>query len=158
LSSKVEIDELDKKILNILIRDARTRLKDIAKECETSSVSVLKRIKRLKNLKVITGATLFVNAEALGFPILATIGINFNGNQNQEIENLISQETNFVEVASSFGGYDLSGLVYAESITQLDEVACAIREHFGASEVTVHVWSYPPHMVFENLDLQPGER
>jgi DNA-binding Lrp family transcriptional regulator len=155
LISKIEIDELDQKILSILIKDARTRLKDIAKQCGTSSVSVLKRIKRLKSLKVITGATLFINAEALGFPILATLGMKFNGNQDAEIETLLTQQTNLVELASSIGEYDFSALVYAESLTQLDEMTYAIREHFGAREITVHVWSYPPQMLLENLDLKP---
>jgi DNA-binding Lrp family transcriptional regulator len=121
-------------------------------------VSTLKRIKRLKNLRVITGATLFVNAEALGFPIVANIGIIFNGNKDQEIEKLINQQTNFVELSPSIGEYDLCTLAYAESITQLDDIAYAIREHFGAREVTVHVGSYPPKMCFENSDLQPKGR
>jgi len=155
LSGKVEIDATDKKILNILIRNARARLKDIAKECAISDVSVLKRIKRLKKLEVITGSTLFVNAQALNFPIVAYIGINFNGNQEQEIEELIAEQTNLVELSASVGKYDLCALVYAESIPQLNEVASAIKEHFGAREVTVNVWSYPPNMNFENLKLEP---
>lgn len=154
MSAKVEIDATDKKILNILIRNARARLKDIAKECGISDVSVLKRIKRLKNLKVITGATLFVNAQALELPIVAYIGINFNGNQEEEIGKLIAEETNLVELSTSVGKYDLCALVYAENLPQLDEIASAIKEHFGAREVTVNVWSYPPNFNFENINLE----
>ena len=77
----VDLDEMDLKILNILIKDARTRLKDIAKECGTSSVSILNRIKRLKKLQVITGSTIYPSLKVLGLPIVAAIGVNFDGNQ-----------------------------------------------------------------------------
>ena len=33
MTNTVDIDETDVKILNMLIKEARTRLKDIAKEC-----------------------------------------------------------------------------------------------------------------------------
>lgn len=74
----IDIDEIDSKILHILIQDARTSLKDIAKECGISSVSVLNRIKRLKKLGVITGATLIPSVSIIGFNI---IGDHWNGDR-----------------------------------------------------------------------------
>lgn len=158
LVAEIGIDALDVKILNILIKDARTRLKDIAKQCQISDVSVLKRIKRLKALKVITGATLLVNATALDSPIVAFMGINFNGNQEQAIEKMMNKYPNLVELSTSIGKYDLCSLVYAQSLIQLDEIASSIRENFGAREVTLNVWSYPAKFTFENVALQPQER
>lgn len=142
----------------MLIKDARARLKDIAKECETSSVVVLNRMKRLKKLGVLTGtATLFPNLSALNLPIVATICITFDGKPNEEVFRLISQQTYLVEPSISVGEYDLCALVYAESLSKLDKMAYAIREHFDAREVTINVWSGPPQFMFENIDLQPLE-
>lgn len=141
--------------MSILIKDARTRLKDIAKECGTSSVSVLNRIKRLKNQKVITGATLYPNLNALGFSVIATIGINFDGDIDQEIIKLIDQLSYLVEPSPSLGEYDLCALVFARSISELDKIAYSIREHFTARKVTVNVWSGPPNNSFENINLKP---
>lgn len=141
--------------MSILIKDARTRLKDIAKECGTSSVSVLNRIKRLKNQKVITGATLYPNLNALEFSVIATIGINFDGDIDQEIIKLIDQLSYLVEPSPSLGEYDLCALVFARSISELDRIAYSIREHFTARKVTVNVWSGPPNNSFENINLKP---
>ncbi len=155
----VEIDDIDIKILGMLIKDARTRLKDIAKECGTSSVSVLNRIKRLKKLKVITGATLYPNIDALGFPLVATIGVNFDGNIDQEIIKLIDKQAILVEPSASVGEYDLCALVFARTVSELDKIAYSIREHFAAQKVTINVWSGPPLNTFENIDLNPtGKR
>jgi Lrp/AsnC family transcriptional regulator for asnA, asnC and gidA len=150
----IEIDEVDNKILSILIRDARARLKDIAKDCGMSSVSVLKRIKRLKTLGVITGATLFPRLELLGFEIVATIGIEADANENQIIK-FIGEHTDLIEPSASIGEYDLTALVYVENIYYLEKVVSEVRKIFGVRKVTVNVWSGKPHMVFENIDLQP---
>jgi len=151
----VAIDETDTKILNALIKDARARVKDIAKDCGISSVSVINRIKRLKTLGVITGATLFPNVATLGLPIVATIGVNLNGNQGAEIIKLIEQQTRLIEPATSVGKYDLTALVYAENITDLDKIAYALRKTFDVSKVDVNVWATMPRMLFENIDLKP---
>jgi len=155
MSPTVEIDEKDVKILNILIKDARARLKAIAKECGISSVSTLNRIKRLKKLNVITGATLFPNMGELGSPLVATIGVVFDGKQSDEIIRVISKQTNLVEPSTSVGKYDLCALVFAENATELNKTAKLVKEKFGAREVAINLWSGPPRIVFENIDLQP---
>lgn len=158
MNDTVDLDEMDLKILNMLIKDARTRLKDIAKECGTSSVSVLNRINRLKKLQVITGSTIYPNLKVLGLPIVAAIGVSFDGNQDQEIIKLISEQTHLVEPSPSIGEYDLTALVFATSISDLDKMAYSLRKHFSASKVTINVWCGPPQSTFENVDLRPGNR
>ena len=158
MSDTVDLVEMDLKILNMLIKDARTRLKDIAKECGTSSVSVLNRINRLKKLQVITGSTIYPSLNVLGLPIVATIGINFDGSQDQEIIKLISEQTHLVEPSRSIGEYDLTALVFATSINELDKMAYSLRKHFSASKVTINVWCGLPQNTFENVDLRPRNR
>jgi DNA-binding Lrp family transcriptional regulator len=155
MTDTIDLDETDIKILNMLIKDARARLKDIAKECDSSSVYVFNRIRRLKKLKVITGSTLYLDLAALEISVVATIGVNYEGNQDQEILKLIGEKTFLVEPSPSIGEYDLCALVFAKSINELDKIAYSVRKHFEASKVTVNVWSGSPQNVFENIDLRP---
>ena len=154
MGTVIDLDEIDRKILNALIRDARARLKDIAKDCGISSVSVLNRIKRLKELGVITGSTLFPNLNALGLPVVATIGIETDAEEEEIIE-FVDKNTDLIEPSKAIGTYDLTALVYSEDIAALDRVVYEIRKRFGVRKVTVNLWSGQPHMVFENLDLKP---
>ena len=154
MNQTVEIDEIDGIILRALIRDARAKLKNIARDCDISSVSTLNRIKRLKSLKVITGAILFSNLAALELPIVATIGVNLNGNQ-EEVIKLIEEKTNAVEISASFGKYDVCALVHAESITELDRIAYSMKKLEGVTKVEINIWTSFPHFVFENIDLRP---
>lgn len=153
----MEIDEKDVKILSILIKDARARIKDIAKECGMSSVSALNRIKRLRKLRVITGATLFPNIGELGLPFVTTIGVILDGNRKDEVVRVISEQTNLVEPSPSIGKYDLCALVFAENISELNKTSQIVKEKFGAREVALNIWSGPPHLVFENIDLKPSK-
>jgi len=151
----VELDQTDIKILNILISDARTRLKDIAKECESTSVSILNRIKRLKKIGLITGSTITPNVESIGLPIVATIGIKIDGKNEREIFKILEEQTYLVEPSQCIGEYDLCALVFAKSVSELDKIAFSIKEKFSAREVTINVWSDQPELVFKNIDLQP---
>jgi Lrp/AsnC family transcriptional regulator, regulator for asnA, asnC and gidA len=153
----VDIDEVDSKILHILIQDARTSLKEIAKECGISSVSVLNRIKRLKKLGVITGATLFPSVNKLGFEIIATIGMETDSNTD-EIVKFFKEHTYLIEPSTSIGEYDLCAVVYAENMTNLNEKIETVRKRFGIRKVTVNVWSGIPHSTFENIDLNPTKK
>ncbi len=158
MNDSIDLDETDIQILNMLVHDARTRLKDIAKECGTSSVSVLNRIKRLKNLKIITGSTIFPNVANIGLPVVATIGINVDGNKEHEILKAIKEQTSIVEPSPSIGEYDLCVLIIAKSISELDKLAYSMKEKFSARKVTINVWSGPPENLYENIDLQPLRR
>ena len=150
----VDIDEIDNKILHILIEDARTSLKDISKKCGVSSVSVLNRIKRLKKQGVITGATLFSSLDTLGFQIVASIGMETDSNTD-EIVKFFKEHTCLIEPSLSIGEYDLSALIYAENISSLNDCVDMVRRRFGIRKVTVTVWSGLPFMNYENVNLRP---
>jgi DNA-binding Lrp family transcriptional regulator len=157
MAASVEIDEIDNKILHILIIDARTSLKEIAKKSGISSVSVLNRIKRLKNLGVITGATLFPSIDQLGLHIVATIGIETDTTTSEIIE-FLKEHTYLIEPSSSIGEYDLCALVYTENLTRLNTTVEIARKKSGVKKVTVNVWTHIPCFNFENVDLNPNKK
>ncbi len=62
-----KIDNLDKKILNIIMQNARIPSKDVAVQCGVSRAAIHQRIQRLIDMKVITGSGYTVNPKSLGF-------------------------------------------------------------------------------------------
>lgn len=71
-----KIDNLDRRILNIIIRNARIPSKDVAIVCGVSRAAVHQRIQRLVDLGVITGSGYHVNPRALGYMTCTYIGVN----------------------------------------------------------------------------------
>ena len=63
----LRIDEMDKKILGELQRDAAQSLDEIAKRVGSSKTPVWNRIRKLREAGVIRQQTVLLDAEALGF-------------------------------------------------------------------------------------------
>ena len=157
MTAKVELDEIDVKILNALIRDARTKMKKIAKDCCVSSNAIVKRIKHLKSIRVIVGTALFCDLLKFGYTNVANIGINLDYDQETEIAKLIRgrAKANLIEFSPSIGKYDLCAVILAKSLQELDSITQAIRKHPGVKRVAVNIWVSEPYFILENLDLQP---
>ncbi|MBD5210019.1 MAG: AsnC family transcriptional regulator [Bacteroidales bacterium] len=71
-----KIDNLDRKILKIVMQNARIPSKDVAVECGVSRAAIHQRIQRMVDLKVITGSGYYVNPKDLGFYTCTFIGVN----------------------------------------------------------------------------------
>lgn len=155
VNNKTEIDDVDAKILEALIKDARTKLKDIAKICNLSSVAVLNRINNLKAKGVIVGATLFTDLEKVGGLIAVTLGINLDSSKEKEVFKLIQEKTCLVEPAISVGKYDYCSLVFVKDLRDLDKVTQALKKQPGVISVTANIWIPEPYQIFENLNLKP---
>ncbi len=63
----VRLDDLDRKILSELQRDAAQSLDDIAREVGSSKTPVWNRIRKMREAGVIRQQTVLLDAEALGF-------------------------------------------------------------------------------------------
>jgi len=157
MTSELELDEIDVKILSALIRDVRTKLKEIAKDCGLTSNAIFKRIKRLKSIGLIVGTTLFPDAKKFGYTQVATIGINLDYAQEDEIVKLILERANanLIDLSSSIGKYDLCAFMFAKSLQELDNITQVIRKHPGVKRIAVNIWVSEPYFLLENLDLQP---
>jgi DNA-binding Lrp family transcriptional regulator len=155
MSNVVEIDEIDAKILRELIKDARTKLKDIAKECGLSSNAIFKRVKRLKATGVITGTILYTNLALSGYEYPATIGINLTTCQEPEVVKLIRKHAHLIALYKSIGKYDLCAFVMAKTMAELDHLKQIIRQHPGIKRIAVNFWDTDTTSFhFENIDLQ----
>lgn len=155
MNSEVEIDETDVKILEALIRDARTNLKDIAKDCGLSSTAVLRRVAHLKTTGVIVGTTLFIDASLLGYMYNATFGVSLEHDQEPAVSMLIRERAHLVVLSQSVGKYDLFAFVLAKGIDEIDSVKQAIRRNPGVKKIAVNIWSSKPYFLFENLIIKP---
>ncbi len=70
-----EIDDLDYKILAILMENANIPYTEIAKKLFVSGGTVHVRMKKLESLGIVKGSHLEVDYEKLGFDITAFLGI-----------------------------------------------------------------------------------
>ena len=71
----LKVDELDKKILEMISCNARMPFKDVAAECGVSRAAVHQRVQHLVDAGVIIGSGFHVNPASLGYSTCTYVGI-----------------------------------------------------------------------------------
>ncbi|MDE5882385.1 MAG: Lrp/AsnC ligand binding domain-containing protein [Muribaculaceae bacterium] len=117
------IDNLDKKILNIIMKNARIASKDVALECGVSRAAIHQRIQRLIEMKVITGSGYTVNPKALGYNTCTYVGVNLEkGSMYREVVQELEKIPEVVECHFTTGPYSMLIKVYAQDNQHLMEL------------------------------------
>lgn len=76
MNKQPSIDNLDRKILSIVMHNARIPSKDVALVCGVSRAAVHQRIQRMIEDGIITGSGYTVNPKTLGYFTCTYIGVN----------------------------------------------------------------------------------
>ena len=97
------MDENDKKILRNLLFDARLSARQLALKLGMSTVTILSRIKKLENQKIIKSYTALLDHEKLGYDLTAIIEIIAKKDKIIEVEERLSKIENVCAV------YDVTG-------------------------------------------------
>lgn len=99
----MNLDKTDLKILRNLLVDARLSSRQLALKLGMSTVTVLTRIKKLEQEKIVKGYTAIIDHEKLGYDLTAIIEIYTKKGKMVEVENEIASLENVCAV------YDVTG-------------------------------------------------
>ncbi|MDE5913343.1 MAG: Lrp/AsnC ligand binding domain-containing protein [Muribaculaceae bacterium] len=109
-----KIDALDRKILSIIIYNARIPSKDVAEECGVSRAAIHQRIQRLADMGIITGSGYNVNPKTLGFSTCTYVGVNLErGAMYRDALPYLEQIPEVVECHYTTGPYTMLVKLYA---------------------------------------------
>lgn len=118
-----KIDNLDRKILRIIMRNARIASKDVAVECRVSRASIHQRIQRLIDMKVITGSGYTVNPKTLGYSTCTYVGVNLErGAMYRTVVPELDKIPEIVECHFTTGPYTMLIKLYARDNEHLMEL------------------------------------
>lgn len=109
-----KLDTLDKKILNIVMENARIPSKDIALQCGVSRAAIHQRIQRLIDMKVIIGSGYIVNPHKLGYNTCTYICVKLEkGSLYREAAAELCKIPEVVECHFTTGPYSMLIKLYA---------------------------------------------
>lgn len=106
MSKRIELDALDKRILDLLHEDGRIPFTAIAKELDVAEATVRKRVTRLIEEGVVRVIGI-INPVHVGRPVTALVGVRTEG---KDVEAIVEQLRQWDEVryaAVCTGTYDL---------------------------------------------------
>jgi Lrp/AsnC family transcriptional regulator for asnA, asnC and gidA len=107
-SNKMQLEETDKKILNILIDNSRLSLRQIAKKADVSVATVMNHIKKLEKEKIIRKYTAMFDYEKIGYDVEVIIDIRISKGKLFEVEKKIASHPNVFAIYDTTGDFDAS--------------------------------------------------
>ena len=131
------MDQIDKKILNMLQANARVSLKEMSKACFISSPAIAARITKMEEAGIITGYHTSINREKLNFNVKAFIMVQLEPNQKSEFYPFVQSIPNVIECNCITGDYSEVMEVIFPSTKDLDDFINEIQRRFGKTSTQI---------------------
>jgi len=131
------LDDLDRKLLDILVKDSRTSLKELAQQVGLSSPSVSERLRRLEERGVIRAFTVEIDPEALGYPLQAIVRIRPLPGKLHIVQQLIEEIPEFGECDKVTGDDCFVARLYVRSMSELDKLLDRIADKAETSTAII---------------------
>ena len=132
-----KIDNLDKKILEIVMRNARIPSKHVAAMCGVSRAAVHQRLQRLIDMGVITGSGYKVAPLSLGFANCTYIGLKLErGSMYREVVAELEKIDEVVECHFTTGPYTMLIKLYARDNIHLMDLLNGHIQHIPGVAAT----------------------
>ncbi|MBQ3712231.1 MAG: Lrp/AsnC ligand binding domain-containing protein [Bacteroidales bacterium] len=120
---KYNIDDIDRRILYLLIKDARAPFLEIAREVGISGTAIHQRVERLREKGVITGSQVLVEPTAIGLNVCAFVNVAVTeAGKLGDVIKALKEIPEVVECHFITGKYSLFVKIYCRDNAHLMEV------------------------------------
>lgn len=116
----MEMDPVNKKIIEMLIKDSRRPYREIADELGVTESTVRKRVKKLVEDKVIEKFTLALNPEKSGRSVIAYVTAYPQNQREKEVEELVKNLPEVVEAYAMSGKCGVNMKVVVKDLPSLN--------------------------------------
>jgi Lrp/AsnC family transcriptional regulator, leucine-responsive regulatory protein len=125
---EAKMDEVDHRIIDLLVLNSRRSLKNLGMATELSSPSVMDRVRRLEEKGIIRSFTIDVDLEALGYSLQAIVRVRPLPGMLHIVERLIQETPEFIECDKVTGDDCFIAKLCFRSMAQLDAILDRITE------------------------------
>jgi len=128
---KIELDEIDIKIIENLTKNARLSNSEIAEKVNMTREAVRMRIKNLEKTQVILNYRTLIKPQALELENFF-LAIKYPGNLEDisKISTFLCNNKSVSYVCTTAGDFNIISVIHLKSIKELDEVCSKIRKEF----------------------------
>ena len=135
MASNYQLDTIDKKILDFLVKNTRMPFTEIAKQMDVSAGTIHVRVKKMEDAGIILGSSLSIDYGKLDYHFTAFIGILLTkSNRTQEVLRELVEIPNVIEASVISGKYNIFCKIRAKNtedakriIYQIDDIQDVMR-------------------------------
>ena len=125
----MELEETDKKILNILVENSKLSLRQIAKKADVSVATVMHHTRRLEKEKIIEKYTAKFDYEKIGYDVEVMIELRISKGKLFEVEKRIANNPNVFAIYDVTGPFDAVILARFPTRRQMDNFLKKIQTY-----------------------------
>jgi Lrp/AsnC family transcriptional regulator for asnA, asnC and gidA len=157
-----KIDEIDAKILRILLAESRTSFTDIANECKITVSAVRMRYKRLWREGVINGEVTLVNPHCLGYRHIIDLGIIASHENEKAVAGYLESKPYVSQVVRNLGKYNFYGKVALRDLNNLSKIIEDLESNQKIEHVDALIWAeavnieHPKNIIIRPLPYDNG--
>jgi len=130
--TKFRLDGVDHQILEMLIENTRVPFTDIAKKLLISAGTVHVRVRKMEDAGIITGSSLTLDYEKLGYAFIAYVGVFLHNTSQSKFVLERLREIPYVTVAHvTTGKFNIYCKIRAKNTQHAKEVIYAIDDIEG---------------------------
>ncbi len=133
------LDDTDRRIIEVLERDARTSLRGIAEEVGVSLGTVSNRVKKLEDNDVIKDYRVILDSEKVGWNLNVVIGLRIQKGRLIEIQEKIARDNRVYGVYDVTGEFDSMVIARAVDRSDLDDLSKNVLSMDGVVRSVTHL-------------------
>ena len=115
------VDDIDRQVVNALLRDGRASARDVASETGVAATTVSRRMDELVENGVIEGYTTQVDYESLGYAVTAVFNLSVEGSGLQDVTERLREAPNMIAVYEVTGSHDVVAIGKFRDTVELNE-------------------------------------
>lgn len=133
------LDETDRRIIEVLERDARTSLRKIAGEVGVALGTVSNRVRKMEEKGIITGYRVMLDSDRVGWGLTVVIGLRINKGLLIEIQEKIAKDPRVYGVYDVTGDFDSMVVARARDRSDLDDLSKNLLSMDGVARSVTHL-------------------
>ncbi len=130
------LDEIDQKVLHILQEDARTSYAELGRQVGLTTPSVIERVRKLEDSKIITGYRAEIDTARVGLPILAFVRMSITGVDYSLIIEVAESSNEVLECHRGTGEDSFIMKIAVSSVEHLQDVIDRLTP-YGITTTTI---------------------
>jgi DNA-binding Lrp family transcriptional regulator len=133
------LDDIDRKIITVLGKDARTSLRKISELVDVSLGTVSNRVKKMEKKGIIEGYSVILNPNHIGWELNVVIGLRIQKGRLIEIQEKIAKDSRVYGVYDVTGDFDSMILARAKNRKDLDDLSKNVLSIDGVERSITHL-------------------
>jgi DNA-binding Lrp family transcriptional regulator len=151
-----KLEEIDIKILKILLKDGRRSFTSIAGQCLVSKDVIWTHYKELKKAGIIVGATIQFNYQKFGYHGGAMIMLNTESQNADDVFDRVSKIPDMGAFRYYNSKYNIAAISMLQSVSDLERVKQVISKQTKINEFNTFIWTNVRNIP-ENILPDPSE-